>query len=857
MPSTVNGCGTHYYGKSNVKLRNGTCRRCHRQTSLASYDTRLFIVIVFIPVWPLGRKRIIDSCSQCTGHYVIPARQWEVGGQLNISDAMTRFTNEPSADSAARAHGQLLSYFQYDEARALREKALALFPEDGALRADLGWQMHALDQHAEAAALFNEAVQMRPDLPSARSGKAQYLMGQGRLDEAHELLEFLTEPGAGQLYDLRPLLVLFEQFHLARRHDDALALVPHIMQELPAIKDDFWFRKVVSKAERAAGRLQSLLPERNRSWFNLLFSTSRDYSPRARNSARLAILAAGVIGALGLHNESIRRSRTVYVVNQTGIPAQLSFDGQPPVTVAQQTPFTVSEGKHRARISGPVEGVEELVVSSGYFERWFRRPMWIINVNGEAVLEESDIIYAVNPPPSNPRFRLGETVLAFPNVDYLFDEQPPQSIQVKGNQIVVKHRVQVLPYPPETVVSSLIDGNTNGALTVAEKVLARRPSADLLEMYSTAAKSHGARERAARFLETGLDRRPFDVRWHRTYQDLQDTPGTAVEVLSRYEKLTQSEPGSATAWYLFARNDPDLTRSGRSIDKALELDPRFGWALYLRSSRALNRAEWDQANLGLKAALAAAEHDESWRMVLIMSLLAQEKYDEVDDECSRIVTSSRFAWNIPLVRYWSQYKRNLPVDTGALIAAAANNYPPQVILTARASFEAMLAYAAGNWDELRTLYRKPQLADIPAQQKALQLLSTMSLADLKSQFPRPTVVAEGDDLLAVALAFELAGDHDTTTVWVRQAIDRLQQGGRGDRQVAAALAGDNPPSVADIRNISLTALHQRSLVCAALARQFPDRREPLLAEARLWQLLPTKHYWIVDEAVRRLGEPAP
>src|SRR5262245_3242462 len=107
MPSTVNGCGTHYYGKSNVKTRNGVCRRCHREANLVSYDTRLFIVVVFVPVWPLGRKRIIDSCPFCTGHYAISARQWEVGGQLNLSDALTRFTEDPSAESAARAHGQL------------------------------------------------------------------------------------------------------------------------------------------------------------------------------------------------------------------------------------------------------------------------------------------------------------------------------------------------------------------------------------------------------------------------------------------------------------------------------------------------------------------------------------------------------------------------------------------------------------------------------------------------------------------------------------------------------------------------------------------------------------------------------
>ena len=82
MPSTVNGIGTHYYGKSNVKNREGVCRHCNSQTTLMSYDTRLYIVVFFIPVWPLARKRIVDQCPRCTWHHAIDARQWEVSSQL-------------------------------------------------------------------------------------------------------------------------------------------------------------------------------------------------------------------------------------------------------------------------------------------------------------------------------------------------------------------------------------------------------------------------------------------------------------------------------------------------------------------------------------------------------------------------------------------------------------------------------------------------------------------------------------------------------------------------------------------------------------------------------------------------------
>ena len=856
MPSSVNGVGTHYYGQSNIKLRTGICRRCQREATLKSYDTRLFIIVFFIPVWPLGRKRIIDQCPHCTGHYIMNARQWEVSGQLNASDAKTRFANEPTAESAARAHAQLLSYFQYEEARELRDQALSRLPDDGALRADLGWQLRACDQHAEALQMFDEALRLRPDLPSARSGKAPYLIAQDKLDEARELVDFLMEPGAAQMYDLGPLISLFGQLQASRRPDDALELVPHIMQELPLIKDDFWFRKTVLAAERAAGRHDSLLPPRNRSWFSLLFSNSRDFSPRTRTLARGAVLAAGVLGALAIHNESIRRQRTVYVVNQTGLPAQVRIDQEPPVTatVNQRTPITLAEGEHDVQITGPVETNEKLRVESGYFARWFQRPIWLINVNGEAVVLQLDIVYSAMQTPSVPHLHVAQTTLAFPDVDYAFDEEPPRQISVKQHENVVKRQLQILDLPAEAVVTRLIDQNPAGVLTMAERRLARQSDGRLLEAYGTAAKAHREQERAAKFLETRLDVRPIDLVWHRAYQNLRDTPTEAAGVLARYENITQNEPDSAAAWYLFARQDPDVDRGACSLDKAIELDPQLGWALYARASRAFNRGEWDEAEQGLTAALAAPASEDSWRAAKVYCLLAQQKYDAVDEECDHLAADPRFVALVVPARFWSKHKQNLPVDTLALATAATKHLSAETALPLRSYLEASIAYAGANWDALRTLHKNPQLSALAPAEKALQLISTLSLDELKAQFQQPSAVADGSDALAIALAFALADDPERAAAWRQQAIKRFHQGGHDDRFVAAVLGGEAPLAIDDLHNIHINP-YVRPLVYASLAQQTEFQRDDLLHEARLWQLLPLKYYWLVEQALQKLGDP--
>ncbi len=91
MPITYNGVGTHYYGRGNPQSRPGVCPHCHRSVNLVSYDTRLWFVILFVPVIPLGRKRIIDRCPSCSRHYVIDLRKWETAKQLEISGALEKF----------------------------------------------------------------------------------------------------------------------------------------------------------------------------------------------------------------------------------------------------------------------------------------------------------------------------------------------------------------------------------------------------------------------------------------------------------------------------------------------------------------------------------------------------------------------------------------------------------------------------------------------------------------------------------------------------------------------------------------------------------------------------------------------
>src|SRR4051794_23033957 len=137
MPTTYNGIGTHYYGKKNRASRTAACRSCRRIGVLESYDTRLWFVVVFIPVIPLGRKRIIDSCPACSRHFAADAVEYDPARQLETSGSMDRFRRDPSPQAALEAHANLLSFHEHDQAAEFRASVLEKFPDHAALRAGL------------------------------------------------------------------------------------------------------------------------------------------------------------------------------------------------------------------------------------------------------------------------------------------------------------------------------------------------------------------------------------------------------------------------------------------------------------------------------------------------------------------------------------------------------------------------------------------------------------------------------------------------------------------------------------------------------------------------------------------------
>jgi hypothetical protein len=111
MPTVINGIGTWYYGKRRIHTIKATCEFCGNNADLVSYDTTLFFVVFFVPIVPLGQKRILQQCSVCQQHRVLSLSKWQAAKEQDAADLMERLRQDPeNRDTILRAIGYSLAY---------------------------------------------------------------------------------------------------------------------------------------------------------------------------------------------------------------------------------------------------------------------------------------------------------------------------------------------------------------------------------------------------------------------------------------------------------------------------------------------------------------------------------------------------------------------------------------------------------------------------------------------------------------------------------------------------------------------------------------------------------------------------
>jgi tetratricopeptide (TPR) repeat protein len=842
MPTTYNGIGTHYYGKKNLQKRTAACHSCGRTVELTSYDTRLWFVIVFIPIIPLGRKRIIDYCPSCTRHYLVEADKWETAKQLEVSGAQEKFRTEPTAENAIAVHQQLLHFHQLDQAAGFQSTMAEKFLDNAKVQAYLGAALTHLGKLKEAAPFYARALELRPDLPEARSGVALGYVRDGKLDEARALLDFLEKPGASKLYDLEPLNVLAQAYQKANRHNAALEVFASLLKELPKLGEEAWFRKLVAKSEVSPGGKDSLLPKQKFSWKRFL-SLQRSARPATtgpqvtwRGLAIVGILLGVIALSFVISNEYIRRHRKLFIVSGFKEPALVEVRGVGTVRTSRDAvELPLKEGRYHAVINGPVRQEVDFEIKAGYWSRWLDDPAWVLNVGGSALLQLEQAVYARNAPPVQYSFHFGKPFHYFDRVTHPFRELP-STVQMKSGETRTLISLDLVRREPGYAFLYFEQQrNLPEAMRLAEWRLRVQPDDEMmLGLYFNAAMESRQTERAEKFLHAGLTNRPVLIQWHRLYEGLRRDATRATALATEYDSALAADPTNSALLYLRGRVAQEREESRTWFQRACDADPNNAFPFFALGFDRMSVGDWTGARKLFARACALRPKQPEFMESFMEVRTALGEFADVEKElrqqlageplsylairrlCDVLLAAGRQADAEQAVRQF---------ESSAMSRARENAREPN------ADLHRHLLYATGNFAALEK-QTATERSPAAAYARYTALIELGRLDEATKLFPlQSEAVNNPFHFLNAAIAWRLAGNMTEAARWQERTVALLAQGDADMARAAVLFQKSTPPTQVELDAVAIP-VEAKASILAALAQIHPARRVEFAAQAR-------------------------
>lgn len=611
MPSTVNGIGTTYFGKSNLQTQDGVCSSCNSRGKLASYETWHCICVLFIPLIPLGKKQILDYCPSCSRHRVLPFHEWVKIRDQAIEETANQYSASPEdPDAAIEVHATLAAFQKQDEARKFADLIHAKFPDVARVLFYLAAWYERTGQPLTANPLFLRAYELEPDHIDYRRAALLTYIEEGDVDQAKSMIPpFL--PGT-ENYQPAMFYALAAGFQKQQRHEEAVQTLRMLLDASPGLRSDPTYRKTLAISEKALGVEELTIPP----------------DPFYRSSAFKWIAGTtAVLAALALWNSYLASNRQVTVVNGLPIPITVSIDGKPNLQIGpgSQQDTTLAEGLHEVAITVPADQFPALKFDMGtsWWERFFRSPGFILDpTQSAAVLWEEATYVSVRPGEQGPEpraeMRLGQVFSSFKHIDYRFKDFP-DSLTLKNNSKAVRTRMAILRDDPVALIrrSQYMGTSASALLPFLETHLLAAPERDDLVLFYSAWSIQEQRFSQARdFLKKRLADRPVRVEWHRAYQALscRGVPHDAAkkqheQLVTEYAALLASEPDDPALHYLRGRIEDHGRNSLPYFEQALAIDPQYPYALYAMGHGRMVRGEFQEGLELLTRAVAAKPGD--------------------------------------------------------------------------------------------------------------------------------------------------------------------------------------------------------------------------------------------------------
>lgn len=838
MPWSINGIGTHYYGKSNVYTHQGACEGCQYQGELSDYNCRLWFVIFFIPIFPLGRKRITDHCPSCSQHRAMSANQYEQFQQEAIQEGMKEFQEATDkAEAAVKLHGAYVYFGRTEEAGQMLDYIRENLTGNADAQLYVG-SVLSEQGSPQAGEHFRRALELAPEKSEAKQALAYELIKQDNLDEARSLLGHLEEPDSGD--EAMGLSPLAHAYNKAGRHQEALELLRFLHGRFPALSKNQEFQNLLRSSEKATGKKTEIpRPAPNRT--NLLVA------------AVVVLLIAGAFVADYLMGQR----QTLHIVNGHDQAITVSFPGQSPVQVSanRRGSIVLPAGPHTATLSGAMSGQESFEISLGIGDGLFGTTSHVYAPGGAGMVVWEKTVYSSNPCSDPREFKLhfDKRYMSFKDIDYLFLPFPSQIKVDRGSGKEWKARIDVAPGKGiDYLLYYIQDGDHDKGYEFSEWWLKHHPyDSTVLQTYVNLCTSHDQHQRVLGYLKDGLTRRPVAVEWHRQYQALRE-PRAPTQLKAQYDKFLEQEPKNSALHYLRGRLASRNREARRHYQKAIELDTKNPYPQNAMAYGLAGQGEWEKAREYSARACKLAPKSDWFEGLLLHIRFAARDFKALESELradlKRNPTDWRKANNLALVlamderpdearqvhttyrkAYLQQYKED---KVGALPIMAMN-----------------ILYAIGDFEKLEKKAKAEEnfgnhfmaLIEQGKPQDAVKLLP-LEKADSVDPFL----------YLLTALALRHAGQEEVAAGWHARGKTLLSKQGDEYRAFVSLLDSGQAVSVAELKEYVID-FQEKAILATLLAEQRGPHSSEIARFGLRLNIYPEYPYHLLKRVLKNLA----
>ena len=627
MSFTYNGIGAKYFGMKNLEGYQGTCESCGKNTRLRSYDTFKAISVLFIPIIPLGEKKIIDDCSICGRHKVVSVKKWEKIKTESVNLAYDNWIQQPDNIETVNELLNTILYFRDEEKlNSISDQIYSRYSNNAGVMNYLGNIFMSFKQLSKAEEAYRKALQV-DDNEEARENLAEVLMKNSKPDDAKQLIwHIVTKKIMEKIYYI---FLLIESYQYIGEHMKALRTIEDCENEMPEIKDDnrlSYYRKT---------------SERNYHKNNSIKGNLITYDNVLQRKKKSSFLIPKLIGPsllllaflFYLYTAfNIGASREVYLVNGLDKTYTIVINGEENVLEPLREKLVkLSEGTLDVEfldLDAPEDSFE-IEMNTPFWSRPFNNHIFIINPDKSAAFLWEKTEYTTDAYGNDEtEFTIytGEYFYELRKVDYLFEEFP-DTITMEEGTITKTGLIQLdddFETDIEFLYNFLDEIGEDEAVSYIEKKLYYNPDDYLfLEAYSY----YTTYNKLIEYCKSKLSERPVLVNLHRLYQDQIELYEPSYDLEGEYAAYLENDEDNNNLQYLLSRVIKDKKMGNTLLEESIKSDNPCPFGYYGLACNNLYEGNFEEAISYSKKAFEYNPDSLEFSWIYEESLLANKEYD--------------------------------------------------------------------------------------------------------------------------------------------------------------------------------------------------------------------------------------